>query len=96
MIEEQLPNEDKPIVEVSEMVSPEDERVADLMAHTIDVSALATAVTKQKAADAADTLEDLDDVEAAEVIELMMVTDAVAFSTLLGFTWIALQWMQGN
>jgi magnesium transporter len=41
------------------------------MSHTIDVSALATAVTKQKAADAADTLEDLDDVEATEVIELM-------------------------
>jgi magnesium transporter len=63
--------EDEPIVEVTEAVSPEDEHVADLMAHTIDVSALATAVTKQKAADAADTLEDLDDVEAAEVIELM-------------------------
>ena len=41
------------------------------MSHTIDVSALATAVTKQKPADAADTLEDLTDVEAAEVIELM-------------------------
>ncbi len=63
--------EDEPIVEITETVSPEDEHVADLMAHTIDVSALATAVTKQKAADAADTLEDLDDVEAAEVIELM-------------------------
>ncbi len=63
--------EEEPVVEVTEMVSPEDERVADLMSHTIDISALATAVTKQKAADAADTLEDLDDVEAAEVIELM-------------------------
>jgi magnesium transporter len=60
-----------PLVEVTQSVSPEDERVADLMAHTIDVSALATAVTKQKAADAADTLEDLDDEEATEVIELM-------------------------
>ena len=59
------------IVEVAEDVSPEDQRVATLMSHTIDISALATAVTKQKAADAADTLEDLDDVEAAEVIELM-------------------------
>lgn len=58
-------------VEVTEEVSPEDQRVATLMSHTIDIPALATAVTKQKAADAADTLEDLDDVEAAEVIELM-------------------------
>ncbi len=66
-----LHQDDEPIVEVNETVSQEDERVADLMAHTIDVSALATAVTKQKAADAADTLEDLDDVEAVEVIELM-------------------------
>ncbi len=68
---DELHKEDEPIVEVPELVSPEDEHVADLMSHTIDVSALATAVTKQKAADAADTLEDLDDVEAAEVIELM-------------------------
>jgi magnesium transporter len=59
------------IVEVSVETSPEDQRVATLLSHTIDISALATAVTKQKAADAADTLEDLDDVEAAEVIELM-------------------------
>ena len=59
------------IVEVTEAISPEDERVADLMSHTIDVSALASAVAQQKAADAADTLEDLDDVEATEVIELM-------------------------
>ena len=52
---------DDHIIEVTEMVSPADERVAALMSHTIDVSALATAVTKQKAADAADTLEDLDE-----------------------------------
>ena len=64
-------NVDENNVEVTELVSPENERVASMMSHTIDVSALATAVTKQKAADAADTLEDLDDVEAAEVIELM-------------------------
>jgi magnesium transporter len=71
MIEKHHQEDDESFVEVTEAVSQEDERVADLMAHTIDVSALATAVTKQKAADAADTLEDLDDVEAAEVIELM-------------------------
>ena len=62
---------EEPIVEFTEVVSPEDEHVAQLMSHTIDVSALASAVTKQKAADAADTLEDLDDDEAAEVIGLM-------------------------
>jgi magnesium transporter len=64
-------SEDEPFVEVAETVSVEDEHVADLMSHTIDILALATAVTKQKAADAADTLEDLPDDEAAEVIELM-------------------------
>ena len=55
---------EEPIVEITETLSPEDEHVAELMSHTIDVSALASAVTKQKAADAADTLEDLDDDEA--------------------------------
>lgn len=72
---------EEPIVEITEAVSPEDEHVAELMSHTIDVSALATAVTKQKAADAADTLEDLDDEEAAEVIGLMddrSASDALA------------------
>lgn len=70
MVPEEQKNDDY-IVEMSEEVSPEDRRVASLMSHTIDVSALATAVTQQKPADAADTLEDLDDIEAAEVIELM-------------------------
>ena len=72
---------EEPIVEFTEVVSPADEHVAQLMSHTIDVSALASAVTKQKAADAADTLEDLDDDEAAEVIELMddqSASDALA------------------
>ena len=71
MSNEHLLKEDNQIVEVTETVSPEDQHVANLMAHTIDISALATAVTKQKAADAADVLEDLGDVEAAELIELM-------------------------
>ena len=71
MAKEKHPNNDETLIEVTQVVSPEDERVADLMSHTIDVSALAAAVTKQKAADAADTLEDLGDQEAAEVIELM-------------------------
>ena len=71
MQEQRHQNEDEPVIEVTESVSLVDEHVADLMSHTIDISALATAVTKQKAADAADTLEDLADDEAAEVIELM-------------------------
>ena len=65
------PFEEDSGVELPQDVSAEDKHVAELLSHTIDISALATAVTKQKAADAADTLEDLDDVEAAEVIELM-------------------------
>jgi magnesium transporter len=32
----------------------------------------------------------------ASAIFLIMITDAVAFSTLLGFAWLTLQWMQGN
>ena len=72
--------EEETQVKVTEVTSPEDERVAALMSHTIDISALATAVTKQKAADAADTLEDLNDEEAAEVIELM--DDQAASSAL--------------
>ena len=82
MRDERLENTiEETLVDVGKTVSPEDERVADLMSHTIDISALATAVTKQKAADAADTLEDLDDLEAAEVIELMedqSASDALA------------------
>ena len=81
MADERLKNTDDTLVDVGEIISPEDQSVADLMSHTIDVSALASAVTKQKAADAADTLEDLDDPEAAEVIELMedqSASDALA------------------
>ncbi|UCD76757.1 MAG: magnesium transporter [Phycisphaerales bacterium] len=51
--------------------SPEDERVAELMAHTIDVPVLAEAVELQEAADAADTLEDLEEEEAVDVLEAM-------------------------
>ena len=32
----------------------------------------------------------------ASAIFLIMITDAVAFSTLLGFAWLTLQWMQGT
>ncbi|MHC4416828.1 MAG: magnesium transporter MgtE N-terminal domain-containing protein, partial [Planctomycetota bacterium] len=59
-----------PIEEVGE-TSPLDERVAELIEHTIDVPVLAEAVEQQEAADAADTLETLAEEEAAEVLELM-------------------------
>jgi magnesium transporter len=51
--------------------SPEDERVAELLAHSIDVPTLAMAVEQQEAADAADTLEHLDEDEAADVLVAM-------------------------
>ena len=50
--------------------SPEDERVAALMEHTIDVPIFAEAVEQQRPADAADTLEDLE-TEAVEVLQQM-------------------------
>ncbi len=49
--------------------SSADERVAELIEHTIDVPALAEAVAEQEAADAADTLEILEEDEAADVLE---------------------------
>ena len=51
--------------------SPEDERVAELLAHSIDVPVLAEAVERQEAADAADTLEHLEEEEAADVLVAM-------------------------
>ncbi len=60
--------------------SPQDERVAELLEHTIDVSVLAGAVEQQQAADAADTLESLEEQEAAEVLEQM--EDQVAAEAL--------------
>ncbi len=58
------------IEEVGE-TSPQDERVAELIEHTIDVPVLASAVSEQEAADAADTLETLAEEQAAEVLEQM-------------------------
>ena len=60
--------------------SPEDERVEQMLGHTIDVSALASAVELQDAADAADTLEQLADDEAVELLEEM---DAAAAAEAL-------------
>ncbi|MHC5022435.1 MAG: magnesium transporter [Planctomycetota bacterium] len=51
--------------------SPTDERVAQLLTHTIDVPVLASAVDQQLAADAADTLETLEEAEAVELLEQM-------------------------
>ncbi|MGI9013486.1 MAG: magnesium transporter [Phycisphaerales bacterium] len=48
-----------------------DEQVQEMLAHTIDVGALAGAVSLQDPADAADTLEDLSEREATELIEEM-------------------------
>ena len=60
-----------PHVEDATEASPQDERVAELLEHTIDVPVLAGAVEQQEAADAADTLESLEEQEAAEVLEQM-------------------------
>ncbi len=59
-----------PVEDVAE-TSPQDERVAQLLEHSIDVPVLAEAVQQQEPADAADTLEALDEEEAAEVLEQM-------------------------
>ena len=51
--------------------SPEDDLVAQLLEHSLDVSILASAVEAQQPADAADTLETLDESEAADILEEM-------------------------
>lgn len=56
--------------------SPEDDRVAALLEHSLDVSVLASAVEAQQPADAADTLETLDESEAADILEEMEVENA--------------------
>ncbi|MBT8486119.1 MAG: magnesium transporter [Phycisphaerales bacterium] len=57
----------------------DDERVAELLTHTIDVPVLAEAVAQQEPADAADTLEHLEE-EAAEL--LVAMDDAAAAEAL--------------
>ena len=64
------PSPSSPVEDVAE-TSPQDERVAQLLEHSIDVPVLAEAVQQQEPADAADTLETLDEEEAAEVLEQM-------------------------
>jgi magnesium transporter len=53
--------------------SAEERRIAELLAHTIDVPVLASAVEQQFPADAADTLEQLEEADAADVLEQMDV-----------------------
>lgn len=55
----------------AEASEPQDERVARMLEHTIDVSALAPEVSKQEPVDAADTLEQLEREERSEVVDLM-------------------------
>ncbi len=59
---------DEPRIEDVSEASPQDERVAQLIEHTIDIPVLAEAVEQQEAADAADTLETLDEDQAADVL----------------------------
>jgi len=67
------PPEHEPASHIEEVgeTSAQDERVAELIEHTIDVPVLAEAVEQQEAADAADTLEALAEEEAADVLEQM-------------------------
>ncbi|MHC4142286.1 MAG: CBS domain-containing protein, partial [Planctomycetota bacterium] len=70
----ETPPEQEPsshIIEEAGETSPHDERVAELIEHTIDVPVLAEAVEQQEAPDAADTLETLAEEEAADVLEQM-------------------------
>ena len=56
--------------------SPEDDRVAELMEHTLDVPVLASAVEAQEPADAAETLEALPESDAADILEKMDIESA--------------------
>ena len=62
---------EEPVIENPVLSSPEDDRVAELLEHSIDLPILASAVEAQEAADAADTLEQLDDGDAVMVLEEM-------------------------
>ncbi|MCH2160808.1 MAG: magnesium transporter [Phycisphaerales bacterium] len=65
-----------PVIENPTMTSPEDDHVAALLEHSLDVSILASAVEAQEAPDAADTLESLDEGDAAQVLEEMDLDSA--------------------
>ncbi|MEE2973312.1 MAG: magnesium transporter [Planctomycetota bacterium] len=64
------------MIDTPAMVSQADERVAELLEHSLDVPVLASAVEAQDPADAADTLETLEESEAADVLERMDLENA--------------------
>ena len=66
----------QPVIENPALTSPEDEVVAALLEHSLDVPVLASAVEAQEAADAADTLEALDEGDAAQILEEMDLDSA--------------------
>jgi magnesium transporter len=63
-------NEPRNIIE-SDTPDARDERVEEMLEHTIDVSALAPEVSQQEPSDAADTLERLTSDDRSELIDLM-------------------------
>ena len=70
------PTRSSTVIENPVEASPEDDWVAQLLQHTIDLPILASAVEAQDPADAADTLETLDESDAADVLEEMDVANA--------------------
>jgi magnesium transporter len=79
------PTRSSTVIENPAEASPEDDRVARLLQHTIDLPILASAVEAQDPADAADTLEKLDEGDAADVLEEMDVANAAdALSHMVG------------
>jgi magnesium transporter len=79
----ELPESPRPVEHPTEE-TPEDRRVATLLAHSIDVPVLAEAVEAQEAADAADTLEQLDQGDAVDVLgEMTPETAAEALAHML-------------
>ena len=79
------PTRSSTVIENPVEASPEDDWVAQLLQHTIDLPILASAVEAQDPADAADTLETLDEGDAADVLEEMDVANAAdALSHMVG------------
>ena len=65
------PEELRAVIDEVGALSPEDERVARLLQHTVDVPVLVEALEQQRAADAADTIEHLEHDERADVLVAM-------------------------
>ena len=62
-------DEQRSTIEAPDDRSGREERVAEMLEHTIDVPVLAEVVEQQEAADAADTLETLEEHDAVELLE---------------------------